>query len=99
MLFGKEELLDSLPPYQGGGDMIDRVTIQKTTYNELPFKFEAGTPNIAGGIALNEAVEFVNEIGLDEIAQYEQTLLDYASSKLLILMVLLLLVRRRKKQV
>ena len=62
--------------------MIDRVTIQKTTYNELPFKFEAGTPNIAGGIALNEAVEFVNEIGLDEIAQYEQTLLDYASSKL-----------------
>ena len=82
VLFGKEELLDSLPPYQGGGDMIDRVTIQKTTYNELPFKFEAGTPNIAGGIALNEAVEFVNEVGLDEIAQYEQTLLDYASSKL-----------------
>ena len=60
VLFGKEELLDSLPPYQGGGDMIDRVTIQKTTYNELPFKFEAGTPNIAGGIALNEAVEFVS---------------------------------------
>ena len=83
VLFGKEELLDSLPPYQGGGDMIDRVTIQKTTYNELPFKFEAGTPNIAGGIALNEAVEFVNEIGLNEIAQYEQTLLDYASSKLM----------------
>ena len=63
--------------------MIDRVTIQETTYNELPFKFEAGTPNIAGGIALNEAVEFVSEIGLDEIAQYEQTLLDYASSKLM----------------
>ncbi len=83
VLFGKEELLDSLPPYQGGGDMIDRVTIQKTTYNELPFKFEAGTPNIAGGIALNEAIEFVNEIGLDEIAQYEQTLLDYATSKLM----------------
>ena len=62
--------------------MIDRVTIQKTTYNELPFKFEAGTPNIAGGIALNEAINFVNEIGLDEIAKYEQTLLDYATDKL-----------------
>ena len=83
ILFGKEALLDSLPPYQGGGDMIDRVTIQKTTYNELPFKFEAGTPNIAGGIALNEAIEFVNEIGLNQIAAYEQTLLDYATEKLL----------------
>ena len=82
VLFGKEELLDSLPPYQGGGDMIDRVTIQKTTYNELPFKFEAGTPNIAGGIALNEAVEFVNKIGLDEISKHEETLLEYASKKL-----------------
>ncbi len=82
VLFGKEKLLESLPPYQGGGDMIDRVTIQKTTYNELPFKFEAGTPNIAGGIALNEAVEFVNEIGLNEIAKYEQTLLDYATDQL-----------------
>jgi cysteine desulfurase/selenocysteine lyase len=83
ILFGKEALLDSLPPYQGGGDMIDRVTIQKTTYNELPFKFEAGTPNIAGGIALNEAIEFVNEIGLDQIAAYEQTLLEYATERLL----------------
>jgi len=83
ILFGKEALLDTLPPYQGGGDMIDRVTIQKTTYNELPFKFEAGTPNIAGGIALNEAIEFVNEIGLDQIASYEQTLLDYATERLL----------------
>ncbi len=82
VLFGKEKLLDSLPPYQGGGDMIDRVTIQKTTYNELPFKFEAGTPNIAGGIALNEAVEFVNEIGLDEIAHHEQLLLEYSTDKL-----------------
>ena len=82
ILFGKEKLLESLPPYHGGGDMIDRVTIQKTTYNELPFKFEAGTPNIAGGIALNEAINFVNEIGLDEIAKHEQTLLDYATEKL-----------------
>ena len=62
--------------------MIDRVTIQKTTYNELPFKFEAGTPNIAGGIALNEAIEFVNEIGLEEIAKYEESLLNYATNKL-----------------
>ena len=82
VLFGKEVLLESLPPYQGGGDMIDQVTIQKTTYNELPFKFEAGTPNIAGGIALNEAIEFVNEIGLSEIAKYEKDLLDYATEKL-----------------
>ncbi len=82
VLYGKESLLDSLPPYQGGGDMIDRVTIQKTTYNELPFKFEAGTPNIAGGIALHEAIEFVNEIGLEEIAKYEESLLHYATSKL-----------------
>ena len=82
ILFGKEKLLDSLPPYQGGGDMIDRVTIQKTTYNELPFKFEAGTPNIAAGIAFNEAIEFVNEVGLDSIASYEKTLLNYASEKL-----------------
>ena len=62
--------------------MISEVSFDGTTFNELPYKFEAGTPNIAGGIALNEAVEFVNEIGLDEIAQYEQTLLDYASNKL-----------------
>ena len=82
ILFGKENLLDALPPYQGGGDMIDRVTIQKTTYNELPFKFEAGTPNIAGGIALNEAIEFVMEVGLDHIAAYESQLLQYATEKL-----------------
>ena len=83
ILFGKEDLLEKLPPYQGGGDMIDKVTIQKTTYNELPFKFEAGTPNIAGGIALNEAVNFVKEIGFEDIIRHEKQLLDYATQELL----------------
>jgi cysteine desulfurase/selenocysteine lyase len=82
VLFGKKEILEALPPYQGGGDMIDRVTIQKTTYNDLPFKFEAGTPSIASAIALNEAIEFVNEIGFDFIQEHEKMLLDYATEQL-----------------
>ena len=82
VLFGKKEILKALPPYQGGGDMIDRVTIQKTTYNDLPFKFEAGTPSIASAIALNEAIEFVNEIGFDFIQEHEKKLLDYATEQL-----------------
>ena len=72
-----------MPPYQGGGEMIDQVTFEKTTYAGLPHKFEAGTPNIAGGIALGKAVEYINEIGYDTIAKYEDSLLKYATSELL----------------
>ncbi len=79
VLYGKENLLDQIPPYQGGGDMIDSVTFEKTTYNSLPFKFEAGTPNIAGGIALNSAVEFLTEYNIKDIAIHEAKLLDYAT--------------------
>jgi len=83
MLYGKEKLLNMLPPYQGGGEMIDEVTFEKTTYTKLPHKFEAGTPNIAGGIALGTAINYINEIGYDSIAKYEKSLLDYATSELL----------------
>ncbi len=82
MLYGKTELLEKLPPYQGGGEMISEVTFEQTTYAELPHKFEAGTPNIAGGIAFGAAVDYLNQIGLDRIAQYENELLQYASSAL-----------------
>ena len=83
ILYGKERLLNLLPPYQGGGEMIDQVTFEKTTYAGLPHKFEAGTPNIAGGIALGKAVEYINEIGYETIAKYEDSLLKYATSELL----------------
>jgi cysteine desulfurase / selenocysteine lyase len=82
VLYGKENLLKSMPPYQGGGDMIEKVTFEKTTYNELPFKFEAGTPPIAEVIALKEALDYVCKIGLDNIANYEHELLVYAMEKL-----------------
>ncbi|MBX7245771.1 MAG: cysteine desulfurase [Candidatus Sumerlaeaceae bacterium] len=82
VLYGKEALLDSMPPYQGGGDMISSVTFEKTTYNELPYKFEAGTPHIAGGIGLAAALEYVSRIGLTQIADYEHELLEYATSVL-----------------
>lgn len=82
MLYGKEELLNKMPPYQGGGDMIKDVTFEKTTYNELPFKFEAGTPNIEAGITLAFAIDYINSIGLEKIAQYEHELLEYATSRL-----------------
>ena len=82
VLYGKEEWLNKLPTYQGGGDMIKTVSFEKTTYNELPFKFEAGTPNIAGVIGLKTAIDYVNEIGLDAIADYEQELLEYGTEKL-----------------
>jgi cysteine desulfurase/selenocysteine lyase len=81
-LFGKYEILDRLPPYQGGGDMIKHVTFEKTTYNDLPHKYEAGTPNIAGAIGLGAAVDFLNEIGLDRIAAHEKELLAYATEAL-----------------
>lgn len=82
ILYGKKALLEKMPPYMGGGEMIKDVTFAKTTYNDLPYKFEAGTPNIADVIALSEAVAFINELGKDTIAAYEQELLVYASEKL-----------------
>ena len=83
MLYGKEEWLKKLPPYQGGGEMIDQVTFEKTTYAGLPHKFEAGTPNICGGIAFGTALEYMNAIGFDHIANYEHELLEYGTKKLL----------------
>ncbi|MCW8309728.1 cysteine desulfurase [Sphingobacterium sp. InxBP1] len=82
VLYGKEELLNAMPPYQGGGDMIKDVTFEKTTYNELPFKFEAGTPNIEAGICLNEAIDYISSIGLAHIEAYEHELLAYTQEKL-----------------
>src|SRR5680860_196432 len=83
MLYGKEEWLNKLPPYQGGGEMIAEVTFEKTTYAELPQKFEAGTPNICGGIAFGAALDYMNAIGFEAIATYEHELLEYATKKLL----------------
>jgi cysteine desulfurase / selenocysteine lyase len=82
VLYGKAHLLEAMPPYQGGGDMISSVTFDKTTYNKLPFKFEAGTPDVAGAIGLGAAVEYLNEIGIDNIGKYEHELLVYATEKL-----------------
>ena len=83
MIYGKEEWLNKLPPYQGGGEMIAEVTFEKTTYADLPHKFEAGTPNICGGIAFGAALDYMNAIGFDAIAQYEHELLEYATKELL----------------
>ena len=83
MLYGKEEWLKKLPPYQGGGEMIAEVTFEKTTYADLPHKFEAGTPNICGGIAFGAAVDYMNNIGFDTIASYENELLEYATEQML----------------
>ncbi|MDG5490922.1 cysteine desulfurase [Psychroserpens sp. SPM9] len=83
VLYGKEEWLDKLPPYQGGGEMIDQVSFEKTTYAGLPHKFEAGTPNICGGIAFGAAVDYMNAIGFDAISRYEHELLEYATAQLL----------------
>lgn len=82
MLYGKRELLEELPPYQGGGEMIDQVSFEKTTYAGLPNKFEAGTPNICGGIAFGKALDYMNGIGFDSIAAYENELLEYATERL-----------------
>jgi cysteine desulfurase/selenocysteine lyase len=82
ILYGKEDLLNDLPPYQGGGDMIKTVTFEKTTYNELPHKFEAGTPNIVGGIGLAAAIDYINKIGSDKIEAYEHELLTYATEQI-----------------
>ena len=83
VLYGKEEWLNKLPPYQGGGEMIETVTFEKTTYAGLPHKFEAGTPNIAGGISFGVALDYMNEIGFENIAAYEDELLQYGTEKLL----------------
>lgn len=82
VLYGKEEWLDKLPPYQGGGEMIATVSFEKTVFNELPFKFEAGTPDYIGSTALAEALRYVDRLGMDNIAAYEQELLQYATEKL-----------------
>jgi cysteine desulfurase/selenocysteine lyase len=83
ILYGKEAWLHKLPPYQGGGEMIATVSFEKTTYADLPHKFEAGTPNIEAGIVLGTAIDYLNEIGFDNIAKYEHELLEYATEKLL----------------
>jgi len=83
ILYGKTSLLEEMPPYQGGGDMILSVSFEKTTYNELPYKFEAGTPNIAGVVGLGAALDWVSGIGLDRIAAHEHELLEYATPRLL----------------
>ncbi len=82
ILYGKQNILDAMPPYQGGGDMIKSVTFEKTIYNDLPHKFEAGMPNIAGGIGLGAAIDYINSINLDTVAAYEHDLLTYATGKL-----------------
>lgn len=83
ILYGKEEWLNKLPPYQGGGEMIAEVTFEKTTYADLPHKFEAGTPNICGGIAFGAALDYMNHLGFDAIAKYEDELIQYATEQLL----------------
>lgn len=83
VLYGKQDWLRKLPPYQGGGEMIKEVTFEKTTYADLPHKFEAGTPNIEGGIVLGTAIDYLNEIGFDNIQQQENELLEYATKQLL----------------
>ena len=81
VLYGRRELLEQMPPYQGGGDMISSVTFERTTYNRLPYKFEAGTPNIAGGIGLGAAIDYLEKLGMENIAAYEHDLLAYASQR------------------
>ena len=82
VLYGKEKWLSELPPYQGGGDMVERVTFEKTTYNGLPFKFEAGTTNYTGAIGLGAALDYVDKVGRAAIAEYEKELLEYATKSI-----------------
>lgn len=82
IIYGKEKWLEELPPYQSGGEMIESVSIEKTYYNDLPFKFEAGTPNYVGAIGMGEAIDYVNSIGLKEIAEHEKDVFDYAMKKM-----------------
>ena len=83
VMYGREELLEQMPPYQGGGEMIKDVTFERTTYNELPFKFEAGTPAVGDVLGLSAAIDFINSIGIENIAAYEEELTEYATSQLL----------------
>ncbi|MGH7176695.1 MAG: aminotransferase class V-fold PLP-dependent enzyme, partial [Tepidisphaeraceae bacterium] len=80
--YGKATVLEAMPPYQGGGDMISSVTFEKTTYNEIPYKFEAGTPNVAGAVGLGSAIDFILSMGLETTAAHEQANLEYAQSRL-----------------
>lgn len=82
ILYGKREVMEAMDPYMGGGEMIDVVTFEKTTYNKIPFKFEAGTPNISGGIAMAEALKYMEAVGVDKIDQYEQQLLQHGMEKM-----------------
>ncbi len=82
ILYGKKELLEQMPPYQGGGEMIAKVTFAHTTFAELPFKFEAGTPDFVGIASFSKAIDFIEEIGLERIASHEQQLLDYTTKKI-----------------
>lgn len=83
VLYGKQEVLDSMPPYQGGGEMVDEVKFEKTTFNELPFRFEAGTPDVAAVLGLETALDYIYETGIKSIAEHEKALLDYATVELL----------------
>jgi cysteine desulfurase/selenocysteine lyase len=83
VLYGKERLLESMPPWEGGGDMISSVTFEKTTYNQLPYKFEAGTPNIAGVVGLGAAIDYLNDIGMESVRRSEHDLLSYGTDQLL----------------
>jgi len=83
VLYGRAKLLEEMPPYQGGGEMISELSFTKTTYNDLPFKFEAGTPNVGGTIALGKAIDYINSIGIDFIAEREKKLLDYLTRRLI----------------
>jgi cysteine desulfurase/selenocysteine lyase len=82
VLYGKEKWLDAMPPYQGGGEMIDQVSVEKTTYNKIPFKFEAGTPNIVGPIGLAAAIDYINNFNFDELIAHEDDVLQYGLEKL-----------------
>jgi cysteine desulfurase/selenocysteine lyase len=82
VFYGKEKWLESMPPWEGGGDMISSVTFEKTTYNQIPYKFEAGTPNIAGVVGLGAAIDYLNQIGIEEVARYENELLSYGTERL-----------------
>jgi cysteine desulfurase / selenocysteine lyase len=97
VLYGKESLLESMPPYQGGGAMIETVTFEKTTYNQLPEKFEAGTPHIAGVIALKDCIDYIQKVGLENIAEKEDQLLDYATQRLNMISGLKLIGTAKKK--
>ena len=89
VLYGKKNLLDKMPPYQGGGEMIKSVTFEKTIYNDVPNKFEAGTPNISGAIGLGVAIDYILEIGIENVAKHEADLLEYASQKIIIIQIMM----------